>query len=152
MKKYKVERMSLPKAIAAHFPETLKATAGFVASSVISGCFYGPIYSLPVDVTNAIEVGETGTGFLVGIFCTAYFAKEVYKNFKAEKQRVYYLAAEMEKERAAKKAMREQEQERILDEAGFVTVDLNPNPFAQINEPEIGGKQKVLQFPGEYHQ
>ena len=97
---YKLQKGEVINGIVNHFPKTIKASAGFVASTTLMGSICGYLYSMPINPNTAIiDTTDNTTVLIVGVITSAYLAKEVYKNFKQERKRVHDLALQIEKDK-----------------------------------------------------
>lgn len=102
---YKLQKGEVINGIVKHFPKTIKASAGFVATTAIMGSICGYLYSMPINPNTAIiDTTDNTTALIAGVITSAYVAKQVYKNFKQERKRVHDLAVQIEKDKKQRMA------------------------------------------------
>ena len=98
MKHYSLQKKSYINVISDNFSETLKSFGGFAGCLAGAGIFNGIFRNIEA-CRNSFNNGELN--LISGIFIVGsiFYVKEIYKNFRKERERVHQLVREMNDER-----------------------------------------------------
>lgn len=136
MKRYSLQTKSYVEVISDNFSETLKSFGGFVGCLAGTGIIWGIIRNM--DIAGKLSSNDE-IKLVPGIFalCAVFFAKQMYKNFKEERERIHQLALEIEKEKSIKK----QEYKKSMSD--FIT----PDQMSQLGlQKSFDADEKVVEL------